>query len=173
MSSIQLDGTHTPVKRGGQAVGYQSRKKCKTSNMLLLTDNNGIPLACSEAIAGNHNDAFQLEEQVDKMLKEINKSKISVEGLFLNADSGFDTQSFRTYLERRDITANIDSNPRNEAGQRCCVFDELLYKRRFVIERTHAWIDGFKCLLIRFETNKKHWEALFLLAFSLILLRKL
>ncbi len=27
MSSIQLDGTHTPVKRGGQAVAYQGSKK--------------------------------------------------------------------------------------------------------------------------------------------------
>ena len=36
MSSIQLDGTHTPTKRGGSAVGYQGRKKCKTSNMLII-----------------------------------------------------------------------------------------------------------------------------------------
>ena len=34
MSSVQLDGTHTPAKRGGQAVGYQGRKKCRTSNGL-------------------------------------------------------------------------------------------------------------------------------------------
>lgn len=25
LSSIQLDGSHTPVKRGGEAVGYQCR----------------------------------------------------------------------------------------------------------------------------------------------------
>ena len=60
MSSIQLDGTHTPTKRGGQGVGYQGRKKCKTSNMLIITDSQGIPLACSEPISGNHNDAYNL-----------------------------------------------------------------------------------------------------------------
>jgi len=60
LSTIQLDGTHTPVKRGGEAVEYQGRKKCKTSNMLILADNNGILIASCEPIAGNHNDSFEL-----------------------------------------------------------------------------------------------------------------
>lgn len=38
MSCIQLDGSHTPVKRGGESFGYQGRKKCKTSNMLFMLD---------------------------------------------------------------------------------------------------------------------------------------
>ena len=60
MSSIQLAGRgpQTPDKRGGQAVAYQGRKKSKTRNMLILTDSGGIPLACSDPIEGNHNDAF-------------------------------------------------------------------------------------------------------------------
>jgi transposase len=53
------------------------------------------------------------------------------------------------------------------------LFDELLYKCRFVIERTNAWLDAFKAVLVRFETNKIHWKALNLLAFCVILLRQL
>ena len=74
MSSIQLDGTHTPTKRGGEAVAYQGRKKSKTSNMLIITDSQGLPLGCSQAIARNHNDAFELVKNVDKMLKDIRLS---------------------------------------------------------------------------------------------------
>lgn len=33
------------------------------------------------------------------------------------------------------------------------LFDELLYKCRFVIERTNTWLDAFKAILVRFETN--------------------
>jgi len=84
MSIIQLDGTHTPTKRGGEAVGYQGRKKCKTSNMLIITDNKGIPLSCSDPIAGNHNDAHDLVKTVDKMILNIQKSDILTDGLFLN-----------------------------------------------------------------------------------------
>ena len=172
MSSIQLDGTHTPTKRGGQAVGYQGRKKSKTSNMLILTDSQGIPLACSEPTSGNHNDAYELEKTVDKMLGNIRSSNIHTDGLFLNADAGFDTESFRKYCYKNDIIDNIDKNKRNGI-ENDHLFDDLLYKCRFVVERTNAWLDAFKAILIRFETNKIHWKALNLLAFCVILLRQL
>ncbi len=174
LSSIQLDGTHTPAKRGGESVAYQGRKKSKTTNSLIITDSQGIPLACSEPIAGNHNDAFELEETFHSMMQSIASANIPIKDLFLNADSGFDTTSFRSYCYANDIFDNIDQNTRNGSSvEGYTVFDELLYKTRFVIERTNAWLDAFKAILVRFETNNLHWKALMLLAFSVILLRKL
>jgi transposase len=170
LSSIQLDGSHTPAKRGGQAVAYQGRKKCKTSNILIITDNQGIPIACSNPIAGNHSDAYHLEQTVEGMLKNIQASEIETDGLFLNADAGFDTLGFRNYCFTNDIIANIDSNQRNGKQQEQ-IFDDLLYKCRFVIERTNAWLDAFKTLLVRFETKQLHWRTLHLIAFAVILLR--
>jgi len=170
MSSIQLDGTHTPTKRGGGAVGYQGRKKSKTSNMLIMTDSRGTPLACSDPVAGNHNDAYKLEETTNKMIFAVQCSGINTEGLFLNADAGFDTEGFRSFCFKNDIIGNIDQNKRNGAPKEY-VFDELLYKCRFVVERTNAWLDAFKALLVRFETNEIHWKGLNLLAFCVILLR--
>ena len=172
MSSVQLDGTHTPTKRGGQAVGYQGRKKGKTSNMLILTDNQGIPLTCSEAVSGNHNDAYELEKIMGKMLQGVRESNIRTAWLFLNADAGFDTEGFRSFCYKNDIIDNIDKNKRN-GSKADHLFDELLYKCRFVVERTNAWLDAFKAILVRFETNKIHWRALNLLAFCVILLRQL
>ena len=174
MSCIQLDGSHTPVKRGGESFGYQGRKKCKTTNMLFVCDNQGIPITCSQPIAGNHHDTFELDWHIDKMLKDIKKSNIRTDGLFLNADSGFDTDGFRTYCFRNEIFANIDFNPRNgKVSDRDYIFDQQLYKRRFVIERTNAWIDAFKALLIRFDTKDLHWRCWHLIAFCCILIRKL
>lgn len=172
LSSIQLDGTHTPAKRGGEAVAYQGRKKTKTSNMLIITDSQGIPLACSDPIDGNHNDAFKLVPHAKKMMADLEKIEICTDGLFLNADSGFDTEDFRRYLSEIEITGNIDQNWRNGMTNDY-LFDELLYECRFVVERTNAWLDAFKAILVRFETNSLHWKALNLLAFTVILLRKL
>jgi len=172
MSSIQLDGTHTPTKQGGQAVGYQGRKKSKTSNMLIITDSQGIPLSCSNPIAGNHNDAHDLVKTVKNMMLKIQESDIQTNWLFLNADAGFDTAEFRSYCFENDIIDNIDQNKRN-GNQSDHLFDPLLYKCRFVVERTNAWLDAFKALLVRFETNEIHWKALNLLAFCIILLRQL
>jgi transposase len=174
LSSIQLDGTHTPAKRGGESVAYQGRKKSKTTNSLILTDSQGIPIACSEPIAGNHNDAFKLVETFDKMIQSVKQANISVKDLFLNADAGFDTSDFRSYCFANDIFDNIDQNKRNgNSTESHTVFDELLYKSRFVVERTNAWLDAFKAVLVRFEKNNSHWKGLLLLAFAVILLRKL
>ncbi|MBL4707320.1 MAG: transposase [Flavobacteriales bacterium] len=140
--------------------------------MLIITDSQRLPITCSDPISGNHNDAYQLVDTVDLMLKNITKSKIKTEGLFLNADSGFHTKEFRNSCFSNDIIDNIAFNKRNN-DENESIFDELLYGQRFVIERTNAWLDAFKALLIRFETNKIHWKALHLLAFSVILLRRL
>ncbi|MCT4288139.1 hypothetical protein HZP25_15650 [Elizabethkingia anophelis] len=88
MSCIQLDGSHTPVKRGGESFGYQGRKKCKTTIMLFVCNNQGIPIAFSQPIAGNHHDTFKLEQLMGEILKDIKNSNIRTDGLFLNADAG-------------------------------------------------------------------------------------
>ncbi|MEZ5197142.1 MAG: hypothetical protein R2764_12265 [Bacteroidales bacterium] len=139
--------------------------------MLILTDNQGIPLLVVNVL-GNHNDAYQLEQSVDKMLQDLRSSNIRTDWLFLNADAGFDVENFRAFCYRNDIIDNIDKNKRNGCESEH-LFDSLLYKCRFVVERTNAWLDAFKAILIRFETNKIHWKGLNLLAFCVILLRQL
>ena len=174
MSSIQLDGSHSLAKRGGQAVAYQGRKKSKTTNLLIITDAQGIPVSSSSAIAGNHNDAFELDKHFDQMLYNMKQATLATAGLFLNADAGFDTYGFRTACFKNDIIANVAENTRNNKKEtEKSLFDEQLYQNRFVVERTNAWIDGFKNLLIRFDTCVKSWEAWNHLAFCTILLRKL
>ena len=54
LSNCDLDGSHTPAIKGGEAVKYQGRKKRKTTNALYLTDRQGLPLAMSVPEAGNH-----------------------------------------------------------------------------------------------------------------------
>ena len=85
---------------------------------------------------------------------------IPVDGLFLNAAAGFDTTDFRTYCYANEIFDNIDKNKRNgNLYESKTVFDELLYKTRFIIERTNACLDAFKAILICFETNDLHWKG--------------
>ena len=173
MSSIQFDGSHTPAKRGGEAVGYQTRKKSKTTNALFLTDKQGIPLAMSAPIEGNHNDLFKIEVFFTKMLEDLKTSRIKVNDLFLNADAGFDSKGFRALCFTNGIIANIDFNKRNSKNiDNQYLKDEQLYKERFSVERTNAWIDAFKTLLVRFETKSNTWMSFHYLAFALILLRK-
>ena len=139
--------------------------------MLIITE-RGTPLICSNPISGEHNDAYQLVETVYTMLSDLRACSIRIKGLFLNGDAGFDVLEFRKYCHENEIIDNIDLNPRNGIDREI-LFDDLLYKNRFVIERTNAWMDAFKALLVRLETNSLHWKALCVMAFIVILLRQL
>ena len=174
LSSIQLDGSHTPAKRGGQAVGYQGRKKCKTTNALFLTDAQGYILAMSTPQSGQHNDIFGIEKSFPKMLEDLTAATINYNDLFLNADAGFDSTTFRKLCFKADIIDNIDFNKRNsKSTDHQPLLDDELYKCRFCVERSNAWIDAFKCLLVRFETKSETWMSLHYLAFAIIFTRNL
>jgi transposase len=175
LSSADLDGSHTPAKRGGEKVSYQGRKKCKTSNMLFLSDNQGNMLACSPVIAGNHNDLYQIEHTFEQLCQTLQNAGICLKGLFMNADAGFDSQAFTEQCQQKEIILNVCENKRNNAEKvnHHYIFDELLYEERYVVERANAWIDAFKTLLIRFETKAQHWLEWHYLAFSVRFLTKI
>ncbi|WP_338812825.1 IS5 family transposase [Bernardetia sp. Wsw4-3y2] len=171
-SICQLDGSHTSAKRGGEGIGYSKRKAGKTTNALFLTDKNGIPVAMSVPRAGNHHDAFELEKNMQSMIDDLNASQIREGGIFLNADAAFDTQAFRSFCNHLDIVDNIDFNKRNKKDLDNQPFkDEEMYELRFVIERTNAWLDAFKALIMRYETKIHTWQSLHYLAFTLIFAR--
>jgi transposase len=101
LSSGDLDGSHTPAIRGGQGVAYQGRKKRKTTNALYLTDRQGLPLAMSEPVRGNHNDLYDIEVRFELVTATLEEADIPVEGLFLNADAGFDPREFRKACRKK------------------------------------------------------------------------
>jgi len=175
LSSLQLDGSHTLAKQGGEAIGYQGRKKAKTTNALFFTDKQGQPLVMAEPQAGNHNDVYEITFLLEQMCQLLQDAGISLKGVFLNADAGFDTEEVRMLCKDKEIEANIADNPRNsrELSEQYQYFDEELYKERYVIERTNAWLDGFKGLLIRYEKKVKSWMTQHWMAFSVLLLKKI
>ena len=174
MSSVQLDGSHTRVRLGGESIGYQGRKKSKTSNIIFLCDNQGQMLAMSSVKSGSHHDLFEIEDAFSEIIQQLEQSDIPHNGLFLNADAGFDSDDFRSLLDKNEIIANIKPNPRNyKSIDKEYYFDHQLYKRRFKIEKANAWIDSFKSLLIRFETSAINWKNLHYIAFINMLFRKI
>ena len=180
LSSIELDGSHTPAKNGGEAFGYQGRKGCKTSNALFISDSQGVLLAMSTPQEGQHHDLFEIQTLFEELSTILKEAKIDLEDLFLNADPGFDSENFTKACEKETIFPNVKPNPRNKSRNEdrepyqsgTHIFDDQLYKRRTVIEHSNAWLDGFKALLVRFEFKKHNGVALHFIAFMIIFLRK-
>lgn len=174
LSNIQLDGSQTRANRGGNKVGFQFRKADETTNFLYLSDSQGILIAISEPISGQHHDLADIKQQFSQMINWLNKANIRTDGLFLNADAGFDSQECRCICTQFQIEANIAFNTRNGSiNDRKEYFDELLYENRYVIERAFAWLDAFKALLIRYETTAINWLNLNIIGMIVCFVRKI
>ncbi|WP_431610040.1 transposase [Chryseobacterium sp. 'Rf worker isolate 10'] len=52
MSSVQLGGSHTRSRTGGESVGYQGGKHCKTNNIIFLCDNQGQMISMGKPMSG-------------------------------------------------------------------------------------------------------------------------
>lgn len=93
LSSAEFDGSHTPAKNGGDAVGYQGRKATNTTNALFFSDNQGVILAMSTPQEGQHraanrHDLYQIQELFEEICSLLKQAGINLKGLFLNADPG-------------------------------------------------------------------------------------
>lgn len=173
LSTSSIDGSHTRALRGGEEVDFQTRKMCKTTNSLYLTDNQGLPLAISSPVAGNHHDLYEIGSRLDELFGTLKQANISTDGLFVNADAGFDSNEFRSKCMSYGVIANTAINPRNGNNNQDVLFDEQLYQNRYSIERTNAWMDSYRTLLNRFETKVSNWKAFNYIAFIVMFLKKI
>jgi transposase len=141
---------------------------------LPVTDGTGNILATTGIIAGHHNDGYDLVQKLKNVFADMKRCELDYKGAIFNADSSFDTRAARKVLWNRGVKPNIAENKRNRKKAkrgRKRYFNASVYKRRFVSERTFAWIDKFKTLLIRFERKAAHCLGFHHLAFALINLR--
>ena len=173
-SELNLDGSHAIAKKGGQAVAYQPRKRAKTSNILPVTDALGYVVATTDIIAGNHNDAFDLKPHLQSAFKFIKRLGLTIKGTFFNADAAFDTKAARKVCFNHGLIPNIAENKRNRKRTkrgRKRLFDPEIYKHRFTSERSFAWIDKFRALLVRFEQKDDLFLGGHFIAYAMINLR--
>lgn len=110
LSSADLDGSHTVARRGGEEVGGAAHKAAQTTNAIFITDRQGIPMAMSEPKSGKHHDVHEIGTSLDQIFGMMDNAGISIDGLFLNADAGFDCHDFRRKCDSAGIIANVDFN---------------------------------------------------------------
>lgn len=174
LSELNLDGSHTIAKKGGESVAYQGRKKAKTTNILPISDGHGFMIATTGLIAGNHNDAYNLKAHLQAAFKSMQRLGLDFQGAFFNADKAFDTKAARKTCFNHGLIPNMDENKRNRQTPkrgRKRLFNAEVYKHRFVAERSFAWIDKFKALLIRFDRKDAFFLGAHFIVFAMINLR--
>jgi hypothetical protein len=110
-----------------------------------------------------------------KALKKVAKEVgLGLRGAYVNLDGGFDSRANRKCIFNAGMIPNIKENPRNRTMTkrgRKRLFNEAIYALRLRVERTFAWEDKFKRLLLRFERLQQRHYGMKLLGYTLINLR--
>jgi len=136
----------------------------------LLVDGQGIPLALHLTGAQVHDS--QAAQPTLKRLRVGHKRR----PLGLAADKGYDSRPLRRALRRRGIRASIPERQyrhRRKRG-RPPLQDPALNSRRWVVERTFAWVNNrFRRLRVRYERLASSYYALCALACVMLCLRAL
>ena len=99
---------------------------------------------------------------------------LDLRGAYLNLDGGFDSARNRKCIFNAGLIPNIKENPRHRKRPkrgRKRFFNAAIQALRLCVERTFAWEDKFKRLLLRFERIQQRHYGMKLLAYTLINLR--
>lgn len=130
--------------------------------MINATNQTGVPVFIGEVQAGNHHDLFDIITQFKRLVTWCVGAGISLKGVLVNMDKGFDSKRLRRFCFRHGMIPNVKENVRNRKKPkrgRKRQFEEEAYKNRFVCERTWAWFDSFRTLATRFETSVENWKS--------------
>jgi hypothetical protein len=143
--------------------------------VIALVDNHGYVLSPLTVAPVNEVDMVLLPAGLKALKRVAREAGLELAGAVLNLDAGFDSEANRKGVFHAGLKPNIKENPRNRQKPkrgRKRFFDAALYKLRFIVERTFAWEDKFKRLLLRFETKQSRHLGFKLIAFTLINLRE-
>ncbi len=135
------------------------------SKIHLLTERTGLPLSLAVSGANVH-DSQALVPLVDAIppIRSRRGPRRRRPGK-LHGDKAYDHRFIRSYLRRRQIPARI--------ARRGIDSSSRLGQHRWVIERTVAWLGGFRRLHRRYERKADHFAAFASIAAAIICTRRL
>jgi putative transposase len=162
-----LDGVITKAPLGGEATGPSPVDRAKSgTKRSVLSDGRGAPLAVVVAGANAPDQTLALET-LDSTAVE-RPEKVVYRLHHLSLDAGYNYDEVIAGVLERDYILHL----RPPASATLAVAPEKQYPaRRWVVERTHAWHNKFRRLLVRWERKLDHYYALIDLASVLIIWR--
>jgi hypothetical protein len=140
-----------------------------------MTDNNGYVLSPLPVAPVNKTDMVLFPDGLKALKKVAKEVSLDLRGSYVNLDAGFDSTYNRKCIFNADMIPNINENPRNRKSTkrgRKRLFNEAIHALRACVDRTFAWEDKFKRLLLRFEHIQQRHYGMKLLAYTLINVRE-
>jgi putative transposase len=163
------DGCLGKARMGGDKIGPNPTDRAKNgTKKSVLTDGAGGPLSLVIA-AVNVNDHKLLEETLDAIVVERPKPR-RTKPQHLCLDKGYDNKASRKIVEEKmykDHIRRIGEEKLDQQGEK------KHPARRYVVERTLAWLSKCRGLLIRYEKKSENYLAQLQFACALLWYRRL
>jgi putative transposase len=151
-----IDAAITKAPLGGEKTGKNPTDRAKSgTKRSLITDANGVPIGVAVDAANVH-DVKLVQQTIDNCLENLEQAKPQ-KGEQLCADQGYRGKAVQQLIEsvygyKLMIESRTDSKMRSIKRVRAF---------RWVIERTHSWLNRFRGILIRWEKKvENHFGAL-------------
>jgi len=151
-----MDGGITKSPLGGPATGPNPTDRGKKgTKRSLLTEGAGIPIGV--AVDGANRHDMKLVEPTLETIVVDRPEPTAEEPQHMCMDKGYDYDEVRNILQEWGYTAHIrgrgeeKQEKKNIPGYRA---------RRWVVERSHSWLNRFRRLLIRWEKKVENYLAM-------------
>ncbi len=152
---------------GGKKTGRNPTDRGKLGvKRSLLTDGHGSPIGL--AIDGANRHDMKLVRATIEGLVAVRPEATEEEPQGMCLDKGYDYDAVREILEEFGFTAHIKARGEEakelkaEAGKRA---------RRWVVERSHSWMNRFRRILVRWDKKPENYLAFLHFACALIAFR--
>ena len=114
-----------------------------------------------------------LPETIDNLMEFTARIGLDLQGAAVTLDSGFDSKENKTLLQQHGLIPVIYPNPRNTKkpiaiARKFRWLNRELYRQRYKVERTFAWQDTYRKLVISYDRLEQTRKGFRLLAYSMI-----
>ena len=124
-----------------------------------------MPLGIAVAGANRH-DVTLVEETIASIpIDRPASADDRPQGMCL--DKAYDSDPVRSFLRELGFTPHVKNRGAEAKAQR----EDGFKPRRWVVERTHSWLNRFRHLLIRWAKKTENYLAMLHLAFAIICFR--
>ena len=168
-----IDGVMTKAPLGRDATGKNPTDRAKSgTKRSMLTDGAGIPL--SVAIEGaNRHDAKLLVATLEGLVVAHPAWEEEDEQQNVCLDAAYDSEPVREELSERGYVPHIRPTDKKEREREGAVHGHSGRARRWVVERTHSWLNRSRRLLVRWEKKAENYLAFIQLACAQLIFIKL
>src|SRR5581483_10043639 len=166
-SFLSMDGCMTKAPLGGERTGKNPTDRAKKGvKRSLLVEGSGVPVGL--AVDGaNRPDMKMVRETIESIPVE-RPEPTEEEPQHMCLDNGYNYKEPKEIVAEFGFTVHV---PKKKGEAQALKRRARAQARRYVVERSHSWLNRFRGILIRWSKKPENYMAMLHFAFAIITYR--